>query len=151
VSSEKEPTRRDCPIADAVGIVGDRYTFPLLREIAYGNRRFNDLAAYTGAPRNLLTSRLRMLEEAGVLERVPYSQRPPRYEYVLTAAGEELLPIMHHLKEWGERHCRDGEPVVTLTHTCGAEYHPLTVCAACREPFTPGSLQIVGGVPESVA
>ncbi|HEY8581339.1 MAG TPA: helix-turn-helix domain-containing protein [Capillimicrobium sp.] len=132
-------------MVDALDIVGDRYTLPIVREITYGYRRFNEIAAYTGAPRNLLTGRLRRLEEAGVLERRQYSERPARYEYRLTEAGRDLLPIVQGLKEWGERHGGRDEPIVVFEHSCGAEFHPVTVCAACREPVDPGSLEIVGG------
>ena len=70
------------------------------REIRYGHTRFQDIAMSTGAPRDVLTARLRKLEQAGVIERRQYSQRPPRHEYLLTDAGQALRPILLALKEW---------------------------------------------------
>lgn len=134
-----------CSVADALGIVGDRYSLLIVREIGYGFVRFKDLAAYTGAPRDVLTSRLRRLEEIGVLERRRYSERPPRFEYHLTAVGRDLRPIVLALKEWGDKHVNPGAEPVVFEHTCGAEFHPLTVCAACMQPVHPGELVVRGG------
>ena len=145
MSSDGKLTPRVCSITDALSLVGDRYALLVAREIRYGNTRFNQIAAGTGAPRDVLTRRLRDLEEAGIVERRPYSQHPPRYEYVLTDAGEELHPILLALKEWGDRHCNPGAEPVIFRHLCGAEFHPLAVCAACGEPIRAGELKIVGG------
>ena len=90
---------------DALSIVGDRYALLVARELRYGLTRFQDIVASTGAPRDVLTARLRKLEQAGVIERRRYSEHPPRYEYLLTEAGKELQPILLALKEWGDRHC----------------------------------------------
>ena len=94
---------RVCSITDALAIVGDRYALLVAREIRYGNTHFNEIAAGTGAPRDVLTRRLRALEQAGVVERRRYSDHPPRDEYLLTDAGNELHPILLALKEWGDR------------------------------------------------
>jgi DNA-binding HxlR family transcriptional regulator len=145
VGSESKPSPRVCSITDALSIVGDRYALLVAREIRYGNTRFNDIAAGTGAPRDVLTARLRKLEAAGVLERRRYSEHPPRYEYALTDAGNELRAILLALKEWGDRHCNPGAEPVVFRHTCGADFHALTVCEACRAPIRDGELTIAGG------
>jgi DNA-binding HxlR family transcriptional regulator len=145
VSSKGKPTSRVCSITDALGIVGDRYALLVARELRYGVRRFNDIATSLGAPRDVLTARLRALEAAGVIARRRYCERPPRYEYLLTEAGEELHPILLALKEWGDRHCNPGAEPVVFQHTCGAEFHAVTVCAACGEPIGSGDLRVVGG------
>ena len=72
----------------------------------------------------MLTARLRKLEEAGIVERRLYSERPPRHEYLLTDAGNELHPILLALKEWGDRHCNPGSEPIVFRHSCGAEFHP---------------------------
>ena len=108
VSSEVKPSKRVCAVADALDVVGDRYSLLIVREIGYGYRRFQELAGFTGAPRDVLTARLRRLEEIGIIERRMYSERPKRYEYHLTAAGQELRPMVLALKEWGDRQCRPG-------------------------------------------
>jgi DNA-binding HxlR family transcriptional regulator len=120
-------------VADRIGISPGRYRYALLvaREIRYGHTRFQDIAMSTGAPRDVLTARLRKLEQAGVIERRQYSQRPPRHEYLLTDAGQALRPILLALKEWGDRYVNPGAEPVIFQHTCGAEFQPLTVCAAC--------------------
>jgi DNA-binding HxlR family transcriptional regulator len=145
MSPESKPSKRVCSITDALSIVGDRYALLVAREIRYRHTRFKDIAASTGAPRDVLTARLRKLEQAGVIERRQYSERPPRYDYLLTAAGRELQPILLALKEWGDRYCNPGEEPVIFEHTCGAEFHPVTVCAACRQPVRDGELTVTGG------
>jgi DNA-binding HxlR family transcriptional regulator len=145
VSPERKPSPRRCSIADALSIVGDRYALLVVREIRYGHTRFQDLVANTGAPRDVLTARLRKLEQAGVIERQQYSERPARYEYLLTDAGQALRPILLALREWGDRYINPGAEPILFQHTCGAEFHPLTVCAACREPLHDGELTTTGG------
>jgi DNA-binding HxlR family transcriptional regulator len=145
VSSESKPSPRRCSITDALSIVGDRYALLVAREIRYGRTRFTDIAATTGAPRDVLTARLRKLEQAGVVERRLYAERPPRYEYLLTAAGTELHPILLALKEWGDRHCNPGAEPVIFRHTCGAEFHAVVTCEACGEPIREGDLTVPGG------
>jgi DNA-binding HxlR family transcriptional regulator len=136
---------RVCSITDALALVGDRYALLVVREIRYGHTRFTQLLDGTGAPRDVLTRRLRELEAAGVVERRLYSERPPRYEYLLTDAGVELHPVLLALKEWGDRHCNPGAEPVIFRHTCGADFHAETVCAACREAIRAGDLEVAGG------
>ena len=119
------------------------------RELRYGLTRFQDIAASTGASRDVLTARLRKLEQAGVIERRLYSEHPPRYEYLLTEAGRELQPILLAIKEWGDRYCNPGAEPIIFQHTCGADFHPLTVCAACREALHDGELTVTGGTTPS--
>ena len=83
---------RACSIARALEVIGDRWSLLVVRELTLGVHRFNDIASHTGAPRDVLTARLRKLEELGVVERRQYSDRPPRHEYLLTASGREALP-----------------------------------------------------------
>ncbi|GAA4170647.1 helix-turn-helix domain-containing protein [Gryllotalpicola koreensis] len=108
MSQGSEPTNlghpRVCSIADALQLVGERWSLLVVRELGFGVRRFTDIQVNTGAPRETLAQRLRTLEEAGVVARRRYSDRPPRDEYVLTPAGEDLLPVLSGLREWGERH-----------------------------------------------
>ena len=100
----REDGTRVCSMADALQLVGDRWSLHVVREIGSGVRRFDAIQQRTGAPREMLTSRLRKLESTGVITRAPYSQRPVRYEYALTVAGEELIPVMAALYAWGEKH-----------------------------------------------
>lgn len=93
-----------CAIADALDVVGERWSLLVLRELGFGVHRFKDIQINTGAPRETLALRLRKLEETGLIERHRYSEHPPRDEYVLTEAGQELAPVLKALRVWGERH-----------------------------------------------
>jgi DNA-binding HxlR family transcriptional regulator len=95
---------RQCPIADAVELIGDRWSLLVIREIGFGVRRFTEIQRNTGAPREMLTARLRKLEESGVITRQQYSEHPPRYHYTLTEAGQALVPVLRSLRQWGEKY-----------------------------------------------
>lgn len=145
MNPESKPSPRVCSITDALSIVGDRYALLVIREMRYGYSRFQDIARNTGAPRDVLTARLRKLEESGLIERRQYSQRPPRHEYLLTDAGRELQPVLLALKEWGDRHLNPGNEPIIFEHICGEDFHPVTVCGACRQPLVDGELTVTGG------
>ncbi|GLY83482.1 winged helix-turn-helix transcriptional regulator [Actinoallomurus iriomotensis] len=93
----------DCAIAQALGVVGDWWTLLVLRDLAGGITRFSDLADELGISRKVLTERLNALVEHEVVERRPYSDRPPRSEYHLTEKGRGLLPVLVALQDWGDR------------------------------------------------
>lgn len=95
---------RSCPIANTLEVVGDKWSLLVLRELSLGVRRFNDIQRQIGAPRDRVADRLRNLEQSGLLERRRYSAHPPRFEYWLTEAGRELVPVLDSLRIWGERH-----------------------------------------------
>jgi DNA-binding HxlR family transcriptional regulator len=133
-------TPRPCSIAATLSVIGEKYSLLVLREVFFGVRRFNDIARNTGAPRDVLTARLNHLVEAGVLEKVPYSERPLRHEYRPTEAGRELRGVLLTLMAWGDRHLSDRPPVV-FEHSCGADLDPAVVCRACGETVAPRSLE----------
>ncbi|PWR12331.1 HxlR family transcriptional regulator [Micromonospora acroterricola] len=104
----------DCGIAQALGVLGDWWTFLIVRDVAGGTTRFDALQRELGVSRRALTERLTALVEHGVLERRPYSRHPPRHDYLLTAKGEGLLPVLVALQDWGTRHLMgDGELTAT--------------------------------------
>ncbi|MFD4139255.1 MULTISPECIES: winged helix-turn-helix transcriptional regulator [unclassified Streptomyces] len=123
-------TARPCSIADALGVIGEKYSLLVLREVFFGVHRFDVIARNVGCPRDVLTARLRRLVDAGVLERRLYHERPARYEYHATAAGRELRPVLLMLMAWGDRHLADVPPTV-FEHSCGAELDPAVMCRAC--------------------
>ena len=94
---------QDCSIARALEIVGERWTLLIVRDVFDGVCRFDGLQESLGIARNVLTDRLNRLVEEGVLERIPYSKRPPRYEYRLTETGRELEPALAALRRWGDQ------------------------------------------------
>jgi len=131
---------RECSVAAALDVIGEKWSLLVVRELFLGARKFNDIAANTGAPRDVLTARLRRLEDLGVIERRLYSQRPARYIYVLTDAGKDLRPVMMTLKQWGDTHVM-GRPLPPVyEHSCGGVFEPRIACAECGEPLEPRSL-----------
>ncbi|MEU4163124.1 winged helix-turn-helix transcriptional regulator [Actinoplanes sp. NPDC026670] len=108
----------DCGIAQSLGVLTDWWTFLIVRDIAGGVTRFDGLQRGLGMSRRALAERLAALTEHGVLKRRRYTDRPPRYDYLLTAKGEGLLPALIALQEWGDRHVLgDG----SLTATASAD------------------------------
>ncbi|WNI14768.1 winged helix-turn-helix transcriptional regulator [Actinacidiphila sp. ITFR-21] len=130
---------RPCSVAVALEIRGERWSLLALRELAYGVHRFSRIAGCTGASRDILADRLRKLEEAGVVERRPYSEHPPRHEYHLTQAGQELFPVMQGLRAWGDKWAVDS-PAVVFRHTCGEPLEVDLRCGHCGEPAARESL-----------
>jgi DNA-binding HxlR family transcriptional regulator len=121
---------RPCAVAAALDIIGEKWSLLVVREVALGVHRFGEIVRNTGAPRDILTARLRTLEAAGVLERRLYQERPERYEYRLTAAGKELRPILLALSQWGERHTGQ-PPVAQWVHECGEVLDLVPTCRHC--------------------
>ncbi|MFG1992066.1 winged helix-turn-helix transcriptional regulator [Actinoplanes sp. NPDC048988] len=137
-----DKTPRDCTIADALEVVGDRWSLLVVRELFYAERRFTEIARNTGAPRDVLTTRLRKLVNHGVIARKQYSEHPPRYEYRLTDAGRALAPVLLTLKRWGHEHVRNGPDPVLFDHTCGHEFIAEVHCTACGDPLDRGQLNL---------
>jgi DNA-binding HxlR family transcriptional regulator len=94
-------------MARSLELLGDRWTLLALREVFYGNSRFQGIVARTGAPRDILTNRLGRLVEAGLLHRSPYNVAGTRFEYELTPKGVAVQPILFALGEFGETHLPD--------------------------------------------
>jgi DNA-binding HxlR family transcriptional regulator len=97
-----------CPVARTLDIVGDRWTILILRDlILEGPRKFQDLqSAFPKMSPNTLSTRLKTLEQHGIVERRIYEDHPPRSEYVLTDKGRELRPVLRTLRVWGEKHTK---------------------------------------------
>lgn len=100
---------RACPIDRTLQLLGDRWSLLVIREVMYGQRRFEAIFHGTGAPRDVLTVRLRRLVEAGLLRKRPYNESGTRFEYHLTAKGLSLRPVLIALGEWGETQLPDQE------------------------------------------
>lgn len=93
-----------CPIARCVDVVGDRWSLLIMRDTFDGVRRFGDLQRSLGVARNILSDRLRKLVDAGILKTQAASDGTAYQEYVLTAKGESLFPVVVALRQWGEQH-----------------------------------------------
>lgn len=128
-----------CSIGRAMEILGERWTFLILRECFYGVRRFSDMQRNLGIARNILSTRLQTLVAAGILERVLYQEEPVRYEYRLSPTGKDLYPAIVTVMRWGDQHLSDeqGPPVVLRHNACGHEADPVLVCSHCGEKLHP--------------
>ncbi|GAA2828223.1 winged helix-turn-helix transcriptional regulator [Crossiella cryophila] len=138
---------RPCSIAATLAVVGEKYSLLVLREVFYGVCRFDGMVRNIGAPRDVLAVRLRKLVDAGVLERVQYSERPPRFEYHATEAGLELRGVLHLLRQWGDRHLVDTPPVM-FEHSCGQDLETVPACRACGAEPAVGELRARFASPE---
>ena len=145
IMAEQPPAPRPCSVAAALDVLGERWTLLAIREMAYGVHRFDQITAFTGASRDILASRLRKLEQRGIIERRKYNEHPPRYEYHLTQAGRELFPAMISLLTWGAKWAMDA-PVVQFRHTCGQLVALELGCGHCGEPVTRESLTPIKAV-----
>ena len=126
------PPRSDepaTPLELALERVGDRWSLLLVEALLGGPRRFNELQDGVGVAPNILTDRLRRLEREGVVLARPYSDRPPRMEYALTAAGHDLASALRLLADWGSRRSPDSEP---MRHAlCGTPLEARWYCPTC--------------------
>ena len=95
---------RPCPIAASLEVVGERWALLVVRELVMGSTRFTDIVRGTGAPRDRIAARLKVLEEAGVVERRAYQDHPVRHDYALTESGRALVPVLDALLAWGVEH-----------------------------------------------
>jgi DNA-binding HxlR family transcriptional regulator len=122
----------NCTIGATITLIGEKWTFLVLREAFNGVRRFDDMRRRTQAPRQVLSDRLSRLVDVGLLRRVPYQERGQRarLEYRLTEKGLDLYPVLVSLMEWGDKHAAGpAGPQVQLTHRdCGAGVHLQLSC-----------------------
>ena len=122
-------------VARTMAIIGDRWSFLLIREAFYGTHRFDEVRRKIGIASNILSDRLQRLVEAGVFERQPYADGGKRLEYRFTEKGRDLYPSMLALMAWGDRWIAGagGKPT-DLHHTaCDHDFEPVVVCHECRE------------------
>jgi DNA-binding HxlR family transcriptional regulator len=123
---------QNCSIARSLEVIGERWTILVLREAFLGTYRFDEIQRHLGVARNVLQSRLERLVENEILKKVRYQERPPRYEYRLTAKGVDLWPVVVALLQWGDRYEAPGGPPVVLVHKdCGGELDGRRRCQAC--------------------
>ena len=127
----------NCTVQRALQVLGDRWSFVVLREVFNGVRRFDDMRQRTAIPRQVLTNRLATLVEQGLLRREPYREegQRARHEYRLTAKGLDLYPTLVALNEWGTRYYADpeGSPLRFEHQDCGGEVEAVLRCARGHE------------------
>jgi DNA-binding HxlR family transcriptional regulator len=121
------------PLEEAVARVGDRWTLLIVQALLPGSRRFNDLVeALPGIAPTVLSQRLKHLEREAVVVSQPYSRRPPRFAYELTASGRELAGALRLLAQWGAERSGEGDG---LRHVaCGTPLEARWYCPTCARP-----------------
>lgn len=126
-----------CPIARGLEHVGEWWSILILRDAFHGYRRFDEFQKSLGIAPNMLTRRLTSLVESGLLERRLYSERPPRYEYVLTPRGRDFRPVLVTLLAWGNRNfAPEGEALVLIDAETGKQADPVIVDRVSGRPVT---------------
>jgi DNA-binding HxlR family transcriptional regulator len=136
-----------CSIARTLEVVGEWWSLLIVRDAFLGVTRFDDWQRRLGIARNVLAARLDRLVEQGIFDRRRYQDRPPRYDYVLTAKGRDLGPVLDALRMWGNTHAAPpGGPTTLLVHDdCGRETEPIRVCSQCGERLRVGHVHIEPG------
>jgi DNA-binding HxlR family transcriptional regulator len=118
-----------CPIARGIACIGDTWSMLILRDASNGITRFDQFRKSLQIAPTILTRRLATLTEEGLLEKQRYSQRPPRDEYVLTAAGRDYLPVLAMLGAWGRKYRGEGKLTRFVDAETGIEIQPVAVDA----------------------
>jgi DNA-binding HxlR family transcriptional regulator len=136
-----------CSIARALDAAGEWWAPLILRDVAYGVRRFVDLQADLGISANVLADRLEALLAEGILETRTYQERPPRSEYHLTQKGTELVPALLALMQWGDRWSwPEGRGPVRVTHApCGHAVQVEVRCPHCERAAQASELRAEPG------
>ncbi|UXX84131.1 winged helix-turn-helix transcriptional regulator [Roseovarius pelagicus] len=127
---------RPCSVARSLAIIGDRWSFLVLREAYFGVRRYDEMREKLAIASNVLADRLARLVEAGVFEKVPYGPGAGRSEYRFTQKGRALYKPMIVMMAWGDRWLNPGAAPLRLRHrACGQDFTPLVVCSGCKQPL----------------
>lgn len=134
-----EIDKQVCSVARALSVIGERWTMLIIRDAFLGTRRFDQFQSNLGITRHRLSERLGKLVEAGVLVKVPYSERPLRHEYRLTRKGLGLYPVLMSLAAWGDEWMDNGEgaPMEYVHQRCGRQTHAVMTCSECGEALRP--------------
>jgi len=135
---------QNCSIACALEIVGERWTLLIVRDVFLGIRRFEEIQESLGIARNVLTDRLHWLVSQDILEPVPYSSRPDRYEYRLTPKGRDLFVTLTALRQWGDKYLT-GKPSAMLRRNSDQSPVVATLVTKGGEPVSIGEVELVAG------
>jgi DNA-binding HxlR family transcriptional regulator len=127
-----------CSIARTLALLGDTWLPLILRDVLLGVRRFDEMERDLGIASNMLSNRLTLLRDRGLIRREPYQTRPTRYLYLPTEKGVELFDVLLTMMAFGDRHlCEDEGPPMVVRHlACGLITHPRTVCQHCGNVLT---------------
>jgi DNA-binding HxlR family transcriptional regulator len=136
-----------CSIARSLAVAGEPWSPLVLRDVWVGIRRFDDIQRDLGISRKVLAERLRHLVDAGMLERRPYSERPPRHEYVLTSKGFEFVDVLMAMAAWGDRWTAGeaGPPALRRHRACGEIIQIEMRCSVCGEVLSAADVDVEAG------
>ena len=128
----------NCSIARTLDVVGDAWTPLILRDIAFGITRFDAIQRDLDISRKVLSERLAALVEHGVLQRVPYQEKPARYDYFPTEKGADLAFVLLAMQAWGDRWAfgDEGAPILIRHESCGAVVNVIPSCSNCGEQLS---------------
>lgn len=142
-----KPHQHDCPVAQMLNLVGDHWTWLIIREAFFGVTRFNGFQQRTGIAKNLLADRLERLVLDGIFEKKDIGQKGTRYAYGLTAKGKALQPVLIAMLQWGNTHIygAGNEPLQVVDKKTGRPLAPLQYVATDGRPVPRSDLAIVKG------
>jgi DNA-binding HxlR family transcriptional regulator len=146
-----ELAEENCSLARTLAVIGDRWTLLILRDAFLRVRRFEDFEESLKIARRVLSERLALLVGHAILKKVPYQERPTRYEYRLTDKGLELYPALVSLVHWGDKHyaTEDGPPVIHRHLKCGHDFRSVMTCSQCRKPVVARDVVARASIPAS--
>ena len=132
---------RPSSVSRTLGIVADRWSFLVIRELFFGVTRFDRFQAALCIAPNILADRLGRLVEQGILKRVKYQAQPERFEYRLTKTGRDLyLPLIQMLR-WGDRWLGHAPPLILHHQVCDHDFTPVVACNLCHAPLDPHEMR----------
>ena len=140
---DKNLSTAPCPIARSLACVGDAWSVLILRDASQGLTRFDQLRKSLAIAPTILTRRLAALTDEGLLEKRRYSERPPRDEYVLTAAGRDFLPILVMIGAWGRRYRGEGRLTRFIDAETGKDIEPVAVDAVTGARISTRAIRVV--------
>ena len=133
---------RPSSVSRALQIIGDKWSFMVVREAFFGNRRYDRILTELAIAPNILTDRLSRLVASGVFYRRQYQSSPDRYEYLLTDMGRDLYGPFIAMLQWGDRWLSRGKPPLLLKHlSCGHDFHAEVVCDRCKQPIVAADMR----------
>jgi DNA-binding HxlR family transcriptional regulator len=153
-----------CPMRRGLDVLGDPWIMLIMRDVLHGRNRFEEIRDSIGISDAVLSRRLRLLVDEGLLRKVEYrADRRTHHEYLATEAGADLLPIMHAVSIWAEKHTpmpAGGTHMALIHETCGAETTSADTCTSCGEPLRADDVswdkpwkstreRLVGAVPQA--
>jgi DNA-binding HxlR family transcriptional regulator len=135
-------TGRPSSVSRALQVIGDKWSFMVVREAFFGNRRYDKIQTELEIAPNILTDRLSRLVRRGVFQRRLYQPLPDRYEYVLTDMGRDLYGPFVAMQAWGDRWLASGKPPLILTHkSCGHDFQAEVICDRCQRPIVAADMK----------